>query len=142
MFKNKKAFTMVELMMVSVVLGIVASLAVPTYQSVVEQSRGNEAKVNLNIIHMGEKLYSLNNGGAYSGPGNTNINNVNGPAALNMDMSVNYFGTINVTAKNPATAGYVATFTRTGGTKSFTYDYDATNGNLTCKEDGGVAACR
>jgi Tfp pilus assembly protein PilE len=112
-----------ELVVVIIIVGIMAGMAVPAYRNTVEQGRGNEAKVNLNIIHMGEKVYFLNNG-SFWGPGGTNITAAN--TALSTDMSANYYQTINVSGGG--TASYSARLTRSGGgTKWFQYDY--TNGN-------------
>ena len=128
-----------ELMMVTVVLGVMAGIAVPAYQGTVELSRYNEAKVNLNIIHMCERLYYLNNNNTYWGPGSTTLSAMN--TALNSDMSANYFPTISVTKNATAGVGYIATLTRTGGGKSFTYDYTTSGNALVCKEDNTSVTC-
>ncbi len=58
-------------MMVIVILGILAAISIPTYYSTIENSREAEAKNNLNIIYMAQKIHKLNNG-TYWSPGHAN----------------------------------------------------------------------
>jgi prepilin-type N-terminal cleavage/methylation domain-containing protein len=130
-----RGFTLVEVMVVIVILGVMAALAVPSYRSTVEVARGNEAKTNLNIIHMGEKLYYLNNG-SYWGPGATTVAAVN--SGLNVDMSAVYYTTVSVTG---AAGNYTARFTRNNvaggsGTKYFEATF-ATGASAPTVTEGG-----
>ena len=130
-----RGFTMLELLVALAILAVMAGLAVPAYFQTVEQARSNEAKTNLNIIHMGEKLYYLNNN-TYWGPGSTTIAAAN--TALNTDMSATYYTTISVTG---AAGSYTAKFTRNAvaggaGSKWFQYDY-ATNAAAPTAAEGG-----
>ena len=124
----KKGFTLVELLITMAILGILATLAVPTYQKTIAQNRASEALVNLNIIHMGEKLYRLTNPGYYGDGTNKKITDIN--TALNLDMNSKYYGDNagDVVITGDAN-GYVATIKcSTGCTKTFTNTYtEATN---------------
>ena len=57
-----KGFTLIETTMVVLIMGIVASLALPTYQPLIERARGVEAMSNLSMIHTAQKVYQLDNG--------------------------------------------------------------------------------
>lgn len=131
---NKKAgFTLIEILITIVVLSVIAGLAVPNYFSTVEQARSNEARVNLQIIRMGQKVYALNNG-AYWNPGaNPTVNAVN--AALNTDITgtpsttstIQYFNIISINT----TQAQVRRNTVQGGNNTTTYTINYATGAIT-----------
>ncbi len=110
-----KGFTLAEVLIVTVILGILAGLAIPSYTNSVEQSRANEAQANLNIIYTAEKIYKVNNGTFWEGGTNPPIANIN--ATLNIDLAPPKFypiASIEVTGSG-ATEGFTATATRNEG---------------------------
>ena len=122
--RNDRAFTLTEIMVVLVIIAVVAGLAVPGYFRTVEQSRSNEALTNLNIIHMGEKIYRLNNGVFASGASIATLN-----TSLNTDMSATFYTTVSVTI---TATTYTARLTRnavSGGAGTKWFQYDFTSGN-------------
>jgi len=60
--RKKSAFTLLELIIVVIVIGILASLALPRYLIVVEKSRAAEAKSILKDIRMAQARYSVQYG--------------------------------------------------------------------------------
>ncbi len=56
---NIKAFTLIELLIVIVIIATLTSVAIPTYIRVVEKVRAGEAITNLELIRAGEKIYRL-----------------------------------------------------------------------------------
>ena len=117
-----------EVMIALVIIAILAALALPAYFRTVEQSRSNEAITNLNIVHMGEKIYRLNNNAFIIGGSVAALN-----TALNTDMSSTFYTGSVVAGATGIANSYVATFTRNnvsggGGTKTFTYTF--TNGDV------------
>ncbi len=54
---NKKGFTLIELMVVVIIVGILASLAVGNYSRVVEKGRAAEAKKIMSVIRQQEFAY-------------------------------------------------------------------------------------
>ena len=68
----KKGFTLVELLVVIVIIGALAAIAIPQYTRAIEQSRRAEAVVNLDNIRKGAvRYYQLN--GTYAGLNNETI---------------------------------------------------------------------
>ena len=98
----RPGFTLAEVLITIVILGVVAGLAVPTYFQQMEQTRSNEATVNLNAIYMGQKIYAMNNGGNFWNAGN-NPTAASINAALNIDINPQFYDIISINANNGAT---------------------------------------
>lgn len=58
---GKNAFTLIELLIVVVIVGILASMGLPAYNKTKEVALGKEAKANLKLISAAEKIYKLEN---------------------------------------------------------------------------------
>jgi len=69
-----RGFTLIELIIVCVIIGILASIGVPTFQKARERVLDNEAKANLKLIIAAEKIYRMENATYY---GSANVNNLN-----------------------------------------------------------------
>ncbi|MHC4676800.1 MAG: type IV pilin protein [Planctomycetota bacterium] len=67
----KKAFTLVEILIVVAILGILAAIALPQFQSHVQEAKEAAAKDNLRILRQQIELYAAQNKGVPPGyPGN------------------------------------------------------------------------
>jgi len=62
MLKETKAFTLVELIIVVIIVGILASLGLTQYSQIVEKSRLAEANLRIGVMRAFAHEYYLNNG--------------------------------------------------------------------------------
>jgi len=65
MSTNKKGFTLIELLVVVLIIGILASIAIPQYFKVVEKARVAEAMSVISAVKSAEERF-LAKGGAYT----------------------------------------------------------------------------
>ena len=63
LLKNQKGFTMVELMIVVIIVGILAAAAVPLYRGNVKRAIRTEAMATLGSIRAAERVYKAEYGG-------------------------------------------------------------------------------
>ena len=72
-FHNRKGFTLIELMIVVVIIGILAALAIPRFMQATTKSKQSEAKQILKQVYTMQRAYRQeygaygDNGEAYSG---------------------------------------------------------------------------
>ncbi len=123
---------MVEILVTIMILSVLAGLAVPNYFRTMEQARSNEARTNLQIIRMGQKVYALNHGGAYWNGGTAahpglDINTIN--SNLNTDITKQYFDITSITTA-PAQAVAMRNLV-SGGNNTTTYTIDYATGTIT-----------
>ncbi len=122
---------MIAIMITMVIMAVLASLATPAYFNTVEQSRSNEAMVNLGIIHMGQKIYRINSGTGRFWNGGNSLPTATINSALGVDISAVYYTAINVTASTSGAVTYTARLTRnnvSGGNGVRWYQYSYTDG--------------
>lgn len=62
MIKKKSAFTLLEIMVVAIIVGILATLALPNYFLAIERMRANRARQTLLEIYAAQKRYFSQNG--------------------------------------------------------------------------------
>jgi type IV pilus assembly protein PilE len=59
--RMKRAFTLVELIVVVIIIGILLSVGIPQYRKALERARGAEAYAGLGHIQEAEKIYFASN---------------------------------------------------------------------------------
>jgi len=59
LFGHKTGFTLTEILIVVVIVGVLATLALPMLVKTIEKAKVGEAVSNLNLIRTGQKIYRL-----------------------------------------------------------------------------------
>jgi len=62
---NKKGFTLIELLVVVLIIGILASVAVPSYLKSVETTKADDAVALVNMIGTTNKMFALDHSNSY-----------------------------------------------------------------------------
>ena len=100
---EKKAFTLMELMVVVVIVGIMAGYSVPQYQKAVRKAHERDAVVQLTTLNAANVMYFAKNN-TYLPTGTGNL------AAINAGLNINIIANGMTYAYNrPSTTTYTAT---------------------------------
>ncbi len=134
---NHSGMTLTEITIVSMIMVIVAALAVPSYFRTIEETRANEAKANLSTIYFAQKIFKENNGAKkyYPAAGGSASTANSGEFAdmktqLNVDFTVSNYSIVVSTASGGSTSAYTAVASR-GNTGNRQYTLDSATGNVT-----------
>ena len=65
MLKNNKGFTLIELMIVVVIIGILAAIAIPNYIAMQNRAKEGSVKGNAHAIQLAVEDYAVTNAGDY-----------------------------------------------------------------------------
>ena len=58
---NRKGFTLVEVLIVVIIIGILAAIGIPQFSASIEKAKGGEARAGLGNIQTAEKVYFAEN---------------------------------------------------------------------------------
>lgn len=101
---NYKGFTLVEVLIVVIIIGILASIGIPQFATSIEKAKGAEARAGLGNIQTAEKIYY-----AEKEYYTTNLSD------LDINLPQKYWSFVITTT--PSTT-FIVTVTRLGGTHS------------------------
>jgi len=114
----QKGFTLIEVIIVVIVLGVLAAFAVPTYLASKERALDNEARGYLTMIQAAENLYMIENGSFYQSNVHADLNedlNVSLPISANPTWQYQTTVTAAVAGVSPASVCAQATRNVAGG---------------------------
>ena len=101
MLRNRKGFTLIELMIVVVIIGILAAIAIPNFVAMQDRAKEGSTKANMHTVQLASEDYGVRNDGQYADDGTT----LSVPANF-----VNPFNSANTDLENK-NWGQAATFT-------------------------------
>lgn len=121
---NRFGFTLVELLLVIVILGILGSIAIPMYLGQRTRAMHSEAKANLEALRLLEEQFYAENG-EYAPNDKTTSGTITGIANIQAylpgfkpgdDPNLNFNYSINYTVLSNTTTGFVANAVGKSGT--------------------------
>ena len=65
MLRNSKGFTLIELMIVVVIIGILAAIAIPNFISMQDRAREGSVKSNMHTVQLAVEDFAVQNDGTY-----------------------------------------------------------------------------
>ncbi|OGR66932.1 MAG: hypothetical protein A2081_00035 [Elusimicrobia bacterium GWC2_61_19] len=140
MQKNRKGFTLIELLVVVLIIGILASIAIPQYFKVVEKARVAEAMSLISSVKSAQERY-LARGGAYTS--NFTDLDISYPNMTPASLPSKFFSATIAASTCGSGPCYLMTVTRQTNSSSVAARYGAysLNVNVPDKPQVGIAAC-
>jgi len=113
-FLKKPGYTLIELLITVIIIGILVGIALPGYNKIKERALDKEAKVNLKLIQTAEKIHSMDLGAYYTSGDIANLNQelkLNIPSGASRNWNYSTTGTGNASASATPTSGTTRTWT-------------------------------
>ncbi|MDD5355544.1 MAG: prepilin-type N-terminal cleavage/methylation domain-containing protein [Candidatus Omnitrophica bacterium] len=127
---TKKAFTLLELIVVVVIIGILAGIMVPSYTRARERAIDKQAKSILSLLRSAERNYKMETGVYYpAGTSTTSLSDIN--SNLNLDLVDDGNWDYTVAAWNSG-ATFIAALYRNKGGYIRTWTITSNTVNATC----------
>jgi type IV pilus assembly protein PilA len=123
--KDEKGFTMIELLVVILIIGILAAIAIPAFLHQRNKAYDAAAKSNIKTAAIAEETYATDNNGSYASDTLTS-SDTGSLASIEPTLKSTPF----VTATANGTTGYTLTATSLGSTP-VAYTYIASSGAIT-----------
>ena len=133
--QGESGFTLVELLVVMLILGLLAAIAIPAFFNQRTKAQDAEAKSTVKTAQTAMETYATDNNGAYTGADRPKLK------AIEPTLSSASSGTNTITTLTVASNAYTLTVTSSSG-NTFSI-LRATDGSLTypCTPTSGAGGC-
>ena len=150
-FFFKTGFTLVEIMVVIIIIGVLATIAIPNYSKTVDRSRLQDAMQQLTTLHAANMIYRAQSGTGYLAAtysGSTAVRDINENLGINIianGFAYSYTGTAtSFTATANLGTAYTVTVREIDintSAPSITCPPSPNPANPCCTPNSGGAAC-
>jgi prepilin-type N-terminal cleavage/methylation domain-containing protein len=127
----EKGFTLIELIVVVIIVGILATIAIPSFRNAQERAMDKDAIASVKLIQAAERIYRMENGFYYISPGSVDNSGLNTNLKLSLPSSSpkwNYAATASGTDVSTAAAKNVTSGGRNWTANSLTVEEPACSG--------------